>query len=145
METKKIISDEEFQQLCRTAKEKVEIPQMFENKLDTLIDNFAKKEKTRFFSLPKIAVWAGSIAASLAIILSIGFYLKNSETEHQYADNEQINIENLSAADREKVVEAHRVIMLVSQNYNKGLNSLSKAENQIQQLQSIVNKSFNKK
>jgi len=147
MKTKINSSDDEFQALCQAAKEEVEIPQTFDNKLNALIDNLAKEEKPRVFSLPKIIIWAGSIAASVALILSIGFYVNNNNNnvKTQLADNQQINFENLTIADREKVIEAHRAMVLVSQNYNKGLNSLSKAESRIQQVQNVVNKSFNKK
>lgn len=145
MENKNKLSDEEFSNLLQEAKEEVEISQTFENKLNTHIDNLANERKPRFFSLQKIAIWAGTIAASVALILSIGFYLKNNSEKQQYTENKQISIENLTDADREKVLEVHRTLVLVSQNYNKSLMSMQKAENQIQQIQNIVNKSFNKK
>lgn len=138
------LSDKEFLKLLQQSKEEVKIPQTFENKLNTLIDNLEKQRATRHFSWKKTAIWTVSIAASLTLIFSVGFYLTNNSQKQQYAENQQISIENLSVADREKVIEAHRALVLVSQNYNKSLNSMKKAENQILQLQSIVNKSFNK-
>ncbi|GHT20646.1 hypothetical protein FACS189429_8770 [Bacteroidia bacterium] len=146
----KNLSDEEFcsmeqiRNLCKAAKEEVEIPQTLENKLNTLIDNWAAAEKPKTFALLKIWLWTGSIAASAALILSVGFYFLNNDKNTQYADNLTINVENLSEPDRAKIIKAEHTLMLVSQNYNKGLNALHKAEKQIQQTQNIVNKSFNK-
>ncbi|MCL2597792.1 MAG: hypothetical protein FWD66_09115 [Paludibacter sp.] len=145
MKKNKKLSDEEFLNLLEQSKEDVEIPQTFENKINTHIDYLVNKDKLQVFSLKKAAIWAGSIAASIVIIFSIGFYFKNNYRKEQLSDNQQISIENLTVGDREKILAAHRALVLVSNNYNKSLNSMQKAENQIQQIQNIVNKSFNKK
>ncbi|MDR2823876.1 MAG: hypothetical protein LBB41_01590, partial [Prevotellaceae bacterium] len=117
----KNISEKEFLLLCNQSKEEIEIPQMLENKLDTLIDKLAAAEKQKIVALPDFWAWVGSIAAAVALILSIGFYLKDDNNSTQFADNKQISIDNLNQADREKVLQAERTLTLVSQNFNKGI------------------------
>ncbi|MDR1652844.1 MAG: hypothetical protein LBS01_04230 [Prevotellaceae bacterium] len=146
MKTQKTYSDEEILTQIRNAKQEVYIPQTLENDLNTLIDKWANGQTARAqtSASPSKWFWAGGIAASLAIIVSLGLYFQKNSSTQQYSDNLNIKVENLNVADKQKVATAERALILVSANYNKGLSSLHNAETHIKQAQNAVNKSFKK-
>lgn len=133
--------------------EPIEVPSSLEEKLNFLIDDLAAKECTLEEKAPqnkkRMLTWVGSIAAGIAVLVSVSLFFNNKTTETTaptIAQNQEgTNINNLSEADKKALKEAEEAIVLLSSKFNKGVNQLAVVSSNIDKTNEILNKSFNLK
>lgn len=124
------------------------VPTDLELKLTNLIDNLDKKEKEATKKQKKNVrlitwVWTSGVAACLAILLSLGIHFNKNGNTGTTDPIAQIN--ELSEEDLQKMKEAEKALMLLSSNYNKGINQLNAASEGLNKTNDILNKALNKK
>lgn len=126
-------------------KEPIETPSMLEQKLGNLIDELSQQEKAK--NKPnKTRLWAriGSIAAGLALLISVGIYM-NKEKTTTTPDNPNLANTEISEEDRQKMKEAQDALLLLSSNFNKGVKQLASVSDNLDKTNDILNKTFNTK
>lgn len=114
----------------------IEAPVELEAKLSNLIDLLAEKEvrrkrNTRIF-------WIGGIAASVAILSSIGFFYNFEDTPDTLTATRQIVIEDPEIASR----EAQKALLQISVNFNKGMKQLNLLSDNLEKTNNILNKTI---
>lgn len=125
------------------------IPSGLEQRLTNLIDDLDRKEQVAAKKQRKNVrlitwVWTSGVAACLAILLSLGIHFnKNGNTTGTTDSIAQIN--ELSEEDLHKMKEAEKALMMLSSNYNKGINQLNAASEGLNKTNEILNKALNKK
>lgn len=132
--------------------EPIEVPSSLEEKLNFLIDDLAAKECTLEKKAPqnkkRKLTWIGSIAAGIAILVSVSLFFNNKPTvtgDPTIAQQKNADISNLSEADKKALKEAEDAIVLLSSKFNKGVNQLAVVSSNIDKTNEILNKSFNRK
>jgi hypothetical protein len=122
--------------------EEVEIPVNLEARLENLIDDLAKAENLSKQKTKQVRLWVGSIAAGIALILSVGLYYLNpgTETDALVTATQPNEITDPEAA----CIEAQKALILVSRNFNKGLNQLAMVSEELDKSNQILNKTFKK-
>lgn len=117
----------------------IDIPVGLENKLSNLIDKLATEEKKA--SQPKkrnLWTWAGSVAAGVAILLFAGIHFsKQHETVMPMP-----TVTNINAEDQYKMEEAQKALLLISSNFNKGVDQLSAVSTNLDKTNEILNKTL---
>jgi hypothetical protein len=116
----------------------IEIPDGLESKLETLIDRLDKEEKQAKRKTKQIRLWAGSVAASMAVLISIGFYI-HSSGKMKISDGLQITAVNESEIAYR---EAEKALVLVSRNFNRGMSQLAIVSNEMEKANKTLNKTF---
>ena len=114
----------------------IEIPADLETRLESLIDRLAEEEKLKKSKVHRLHWWVGSVAAGVAILLSIGIFL--------HFDNQKDLQARTYAPEEQEVarLEAEKALVLVSLNFNKGMDQLALAMNEIEKSNNIINKTF---
>lgn len=123
--------------------ESIEVPANLEAKLENLIDELDKKDevkKVKRHSLVRI----GSVAASIIVLITAGLYIHN-QSAIEVAPIEPTNNKVLSETDKEALQDAQEALILLSSNFNKGINQLSEASANMNKANEILNKTFNRK
>lgn len=104
-----------------------------ENQLNNLIDNLEAKER---FKSKKIGwKWIGSIAASVAIIVSLSIYMFSG---HKYSDT-PLYVDTYSDPE-EAYIQTQKALLLASSKLNKGFDQLEMMNNNIEKANGIVHK-----
>jgi hypothetical protein len=114
--------------------ETIETPAGLEVRLETLIDRLAEAEKQKE---RKLYWWLSGLAAGMAILLSIGIFLHSDNQKTQMTQT-VYTLEEQELACR----ETQKALLLVSQNFNKGINHLTLAVNEIEKSNNIINKTL---
>ncbi|GHT63573.1 hypothetical protein AGMMS50239_19770 [Bacteroidia bacterium] len=116
----------------------INIPAGLESKLETLINRLDKEEKQSKQKTRQIRLWAGSIAASIAVLISIGLYI-NASGKMKTSDASQTAI-----VDDQEVAyrEAEKALVLVSLNFNKGLSQLALVSDEMEKTNKTLDKTF---
>jgi hypothetical protein len=114
----------------------IEVPADLESRLETLIDDLAEKENQSKRKARQLRLWTVGIAASIVLLFSVGWFF-HSDREHPVPLTAQaVNpAENLEIS----CLEAQKALVLVSVNFNKGLNQLAMANNEIEKSNKILN------
>lgn len=109
----------------------ISIPSNLEQKLHVTISNLALKEKQhKVFPLNKWK-WI-SVAATLIIAISLPLYVIQITQQEETAQ--------LSLVDKNKILEAQKALLLLSKNYNKGLEQLTISQETISESTHALNK-----
>jgi hypothetical protein len=118
----------------------IEVPAGLEAKLEALIDNLAGKERASAKKARRIRLWAVRIAASLALLISIGLYFHPEKK-----DNQQITCPSGAVINDPEIAyrEAQKALILVSLNFNKGVNQLELATNEMEKANYKLTKLLN--
>lgn len=133
--------------------EPIEVPSTLEGKLNLLIDDLAAKEcsieKKAPQSKKRTLIWIGSIAAGIAVLVSVSLFFNNNQTattiDPAIALQQNTGTDNLSEADKKALKEAEDAIVLLSSKFNKGVNQLAVVSSNMDKTNEILNKSFNRK
>jgi hypothetical protein len=110
----------------------IEVPADLEVRLETLIDDLAEKEKQSKQKAKQLRLWTVGIAASIVLLFSVGWFF-HSDREHPVPLTAQANNPEISC------IEAQKALVLVSVNFNKGLNQLAMANNEIEKSNKTLN------
>jgi len=131
LEEKKI-----FQSLYSGDDDDIELPEGFSVRLENLIDDLDRKEKSK----KKIDIWrkVAGIAASLAILISVGLY-----TNSYYNHNDQPLLVDTYSDPEDAYNEAQKALTLISSKMNKGLDQWEKAEEDISKVSKILEEKLN--
>lgn len=113
-------------------KDTIQVPADLEGKINASLDTLIAKEKQQVTFSFKKWTWMAA-AAVLFLIVSLPFYL--THTTEQIAQPTQ-----LSQTDREKIEEAQRALLLLSKNYNKGLQQLALSQEVLTESHQVLNK-----
>lgn len=121
-----------------------------ESKLNALItDLAAQEEKTTISNTVTtnkkkyILFRAVSVAACIAVLFSIGFFVINKNDVQPPNVVAQTELKDTYSDPNEAYAEAEKALLLVSKNLNKGLDQLALAQENIHKSTEIVNKSLN--
>ena len=109
-----------------------------ESKLEILIDRLDKEEKQSKQKTRQIRLWAGSIAASIAVLISIGLYFNSSDKPKISDVSSTANVNDPETAYR----EAEKALVIVSQNFNKGLSQLAMFSDEMEKTNKTLDKTF---
>lgn len=115
----------------------IEVPSELEAKLINLIDDLASNEENKKTARTrKLWTWVGSIAAGIAILIFAGIHFNN--------DQPTINptMANISKEDQRKIEEAEKALLLLSSNFNKGVDQLSLVSTNLDKTNEILNKTL---
>lgn len=117
--------------------EEVEVPKDLEMKLTNLIDDLASKEENIKTSKKRnLFVWATSIAAGIAILIFAGIHFNNQQP------SVQPTMANVSAEEQLKIEEAQKALLLLSSNFNKGVNQLSVVSTSIDKTNEVLSRTL---
>lgn len=131
--------------------EPIDVPPALEPKLENLIDELASKEEKNAGIKPvakrkHLLRWVGSAAACIALLISVTFYFNNKPDAGQPpATPEQQTAGNLSEADKKALKEAEDALILLSSNFNKGVDQLAIVSSSLDKSNEILNKTLNRK
>lgn len=115
----------------------IEIPVGLEDKLSNLIDKLATEEEEASKPRKKsLWTWAGSVAAGVAILIFAGIHFtKQHETVMPI-------VTQVNAEDQYKIEEAQKALLLISSNFNKGVDQLSVVSTSLDKTNEILNKTL---
>lgn len=127
--------------------ETIEVPTALESKLNTLIDKLDiednKAKIVEFSNKPKNKlrrlILTGSVAASLVIMISVGLYINKANP----IKNTAVTVQ--TADEQKQIEEAQQALLLLSENFNKGVDHLSLVSANIEKTNGILNKTLNRK
>lgn len=127
----------------------IDVPPTLEVKLENLIDGLANEQK-KIETKPKsrkLVIWIGSVAASVAILLSVGLYFKENqhETVILVQKENQIKDNKVTTSEEASIEEAQKALVLLAQNFNKGVNQINRVSENIEKTNKILDKTFNRK
>lgn len=119
-------------------------PSALESKLNALIDELADSENktARVINLKKKKklIWIGSIAASLILMIGIGHYFINTNRIDGPTIAKTINND-----EQKQMEEAQKALVLLSSNFNKGIDQLSLVSENISKTNGILDKTLKRK
>lgn len=101
------------------------IPNGLEWRLERQIDAWNKIDKTATRKAKKVRfVWVTGVAASLLLLFTIGWFVKNATDQHQYTQ-QQYTIDN----PQDAYATTQKALVKFSDCINKGLNQVDHATN----------------
>ena len=116
----------------------IDVPTGLESKLETLINRLDKEEKQSKRKARQIRLWVGSVAASIVVLISVGLYIYSSDKTKMFNASQTATITDPEVAYR----EAEKALILVSENFNKGLSQLAMVSDQIEKTNKTLDKTF---
>ena len=127
--------------------ESIDVPSSLELKLNNLIDDLAKKSETRQEepilqkNKRRLWLWAGSAAAGIVLLISIGISMYQNKPK---AVDTPPTV-TASAEDQQKIKEAQEALLLLSANFNKGMEQLNIVSENLDKTNDILNRTFKRK
>jgi hypothetical protein len=116
--------------------DQIEIPADLESRLGALIDDLAEKEKQSTRKVRQMWLWTAGIAASIALFFSAGLFFYSHRENRTPIVAQTVN----PATDPDiACLEAQKALALVSVNFNKGLNQLAMAKDEIEKSNKKLN------
>lgn len=116
----------------------VVVPNALEAKLERLIDTLDKENKKKKLTVKNMVTWL-SVAASVAILISVGFHLNKGAIQ---GDNQAL-VESVNSKMSEKeVVEVENALLLLAANFNKGLGQIDEVKGNFDRTSNILNETF---
>jgi hypothetical protein len=122
----------------------LEVPPALERELEKTIDRLARQEQEQIVrrkTLKKLWIRAVSVAAGLALLVSIGLFFN---TEDESANNPDTAMAQLSEEEKQKLREAEKALLLLSQNFNKGIEQMTLVSANLNKTKSIISNSINR-
>jgi hypothetical protein len=119
-------------------KNEIDVPAGLESQLETLIDRLDKEEKQAKRKAKQIRIWAGSVAAGIAILISAGWYVYSSGETKISGVSRTATVNDPEIACR----EAERALVLVSRNFNRGLAQLAMVSDEMEKVNKTLDKTF---
>lgn len=119
--------------------ENIEIPEGLEKRINTWIDDLEAAEKPEKSKTRRLWITITSIAAAIAIVLSVGISFQNNKTDNYlaYAD-----IDSTINDPEEAYLITVKALEMVSQNMNKGLSQIALVESEMKKANEILDKTF---
>lgn len=130
-----------FLQIVQHDTTPIEVPSHLEANLNSLIDKLAAEETPKTSLRKHLRLWSG-VAASVAIILSVGIYVNNlsiEEESNKIASKATHN--SLTITDAE-YIQAENAMRLLSYNFNKGMQQLDEMQENLDKTNRIFNETF---
>ncbi|MDR1526314.1 MAG: hypothetical protein LBS46_01425 [Dysgonamonadaceae bacterium] len=115
----------------------IEVPAGLESRLETLIDRLAEEEKQSANRIRQTRRWISGIAASVILLLTIGIAFSDYSTPAGWTAQTTLSEEQEQACR-----EAEKALMLVSRHFNKGIDQLSLAMNEIEKTNYTLHKTI---
>ena len=128
-----LLADKILFQKMYNSDSKIEVPAHLEQKLSNLIDSWEQKEKENKPHQEKRIInwhWVSGIAASLFLILSIGFYTHQQQQVPILTDT--------YSNPKDAYKETQKALLLVSNNLNKGVSQLESAQKDVNKVNKIL-------
>lgn len=122
-------------------KDNIYVPATLESRLDNLIDELVHKEELEKQSKKKyLWIQAGSIAAGIALLIFAGIHFTGGQNNVKptLANNVELD-------DQQKIEEAQKALILLSSNFNKGMNQVSMVSTNLDKANEILDRTFNRK
>lgn len=116
----------------------ISVPNSLESKLENLIDVLDKRNEKKKLTLKNMVTWI-SVAASVAILISVGFYVNNGALR---GDNQALVESVNSKMSAEEVVEVENALLLLAANFNKGLGQIDEVKGSFERTSDILNETF---
>ncbi len=134
--------DKKIRNMYEKDLEQIPVPNGLESRLSSMIDDLEVKETSKRRTLRPMWITLGSIAASFALVLSIGLFKEQEKPRELYAYINDIP----STTDGPEVAyqEALKALEKVSVNLNKGLTRLEKAEEGLEKTNVALQKTIKK-
>lgn len=112
-----------------------EIPESLERKLSCKIDEWDTRERRALKAKKHTRVirlqWIGSIAASLIILLSVGWYLHGNYSVSTPQDT--------CATPEEAYAQAQKALVMLSNSLNKGMEKVEAVQETTEKIQENIN------
>ena len=121
----------------------LEVPPTLEKKLSKTIDRLERQEKEQFIrrkTLKKLWIQAVSVAAGVALLISIGLF-SNREKIENHVDTA---FTQLSDEDQQKIREAEEALLLLSSAFSKGIEQMAVVSANLDKAITILNNSINR-
>lgn len=120
----------------------IKIPKSLETNLNNLIDELAIKEKKKTISR-KVFIWS-SIAASIAVIftLAIHFNAPSYKADYSSIEEEYDETSDKSQFSESDFKVAEKALLILTSNFNKGMEQLDAANNNLENANKILNEAF---
>ena len=121
----------------------LEVPPTLEKKLSKTIDRLERQEKEQFIrrkTLKKLWIQAVSVAAGVALLISIGLF-SNREKIENHVDTA---FTQLSDEDQQKIREAEEALLLLSSTFSKGIEQMVLVSANLDKAITILNNSINR-
>ncbi|MDR2953639.1 MAG: hypothetical protein LBV43_00990 [Prevotella sp.] len=119
----------------------INIPDNLESDLNNLIDILNEEEKARKgYHKRRLWIQLGSIAATVAILICAVYFNRKPEISDDIPASVTLSVE-----DQQKIQEAQKALILLSSNFNKGIDQLSVVSTNFDKTNEILNKTFNRK
>jgi len=122
-----------FNAIYNTDESEIPIPDDLEQKITQTINQLETNSLPK--PVKKHVLNKLLIAASVALMLGFGLFLLNNKT----------NTPTLSQADKADLIKAQQALILLSENYNKGLQELNQTQEEFTQSGKKLHKSLNVK
>lgn len=120
----------------------------FESSIEKVIDSLSEEDVSvsSFQAKPKrntkFIFWASSIAASVLLLVSIGFvYLQHDKPK---INNTQIALRDTYSDPDKAYAEAEKALMLISKNLNKGISEIETLNEGVDKSNEIIEKNLNR-
>ena len=123
--------------------DEVEVPPTLEKKLTKTIDRLERQEKEQFIrrkTLKRLWIQAVSVAAGVALLISIGLFSNRENAESQI----DTAFAQLSEEDRQKIREAEEALLLLSSTFSKGIEQMALVSANLDKAITILNNSINR-
>lgn len=115
----------------------IEVPLALEAKLTDLVDELASQEEKRTVPNKRnLWMWAGSVAAGIAILIFAGIHFNNEQP------SVNSTVASISVEDQKKIEEAEKALLLLSSNFNKGVDQLSIVSTSLDKTNETLNKAL---
>ncbi|MDR3340044.1 MAG: hypothetical protein LBT25_08170 [Candidatus Symbiothrix sp.] len=120
--------------------DKIVVPADLESKLEALIDRLAEEDIRAKRKSDRLRLWTTGIAAGITLLLSVGLYFQSGrQSDAPLTAQTGYTVEERDIA----ITEAQKALILVSRNFNKGLDHLAVANNKIEKTNEKFNNTFN--
>lgn len=126
------MKEKEIDELIQKAlTDESKLPKGLEQRIEQHINDLEATEKQKLFRVRATIMWAVGIAASLMLIISIGFYGIEREKEPQI-------IADTYSTPEEAALVAEKTLAFVAEKLNQGLAQAADAEAKIQKVNHIM-------
>lgn len=120
-----------FNSIFETDTNEIKVPDTLEQKInDTILDLESKNKVIQIKTKPAILL---PIAAAVTLLFGFGLYSLNKKTE---------KAPTLSQVEKNDLLKAQQALILLSEQYNKGLNELAQTQEKLSESSETLNKSI---